>query len=1181
MVHADPNERDGFGTDHSGLNKFFGPGDPNYQKLKGAIGRLRVSSILAQADSLLRTEYYSDSRLRIHRLSGQYLPLNMCYINLAIVKHIGTSASRENQNRQLSQNSLFARGRAETLDETPHIMLSAIFDPYKVDGQQAFSPRRILIRGRAGVGKTTLCKKIVHDFTRSTETDLYRSWTKLFDRVLWIPLRELKNLIPKDYEDFFYKKYFVDLRENHTSNTFATKLAQEVHSTRGSRTLFILDGLDEVTIDLERHSEISEFLVRLLDNPNVIITSRPNASIPGTVTNIDLELETIGFSPHEVGKYIEALAAQNGDQQHAEEAQSFLQRNWLLRGLVQIPILLDAFCYICEDGKMSAPETMTSIYNQIELRLWRKDFARLKHGAGSALSIRSGEITHRFENEIRFTELLAFNGLYNEVIDFTPYQRDQIARTFTHNSLSDDTLAKLSSIRTSDPSSKLEERNYHFLHLTFQEYFAAKYIVRKWRSRCPLEFVFKQPSNTRASLLTQAEDFIRQHKYLERLDIFWRFVTGLLSLGNGLENAQDSKDADLDSFFAIVRSQPLDLLGQVHQTLLMKCLAEVPKKQSEGLRCLEELEEGLVEWVLFECMVTHHSTLAGKMEVSEHILLKALLKGSEDIKLTLLKGMEQRPIVEEGIADSMTQWLDDVSSQNLHRGILKLYEGQKGIWMGHGVPRIIEIAKRYLDDADGMVRASAVYAFQDQHSLEPDSRSAIFALLEDPLSTVSVAAVEILLHHQALDLDTFLAAFKKDALGQPSWTWGLDIFSLVRFRFDSIDLDQVVLWMKQDIFYVQSAIVFLLQHQPGLDLEAIRSWLTNDYWAMRWAAFKILQYNDVLDRDIIVGMLGDDDQKIRREAVEAVQHQRHIDPGILSVTVQLLGDVCSGVRKLAIEALQCHQALELGTISAMAIEDDDHYVRSTAIKVLRHQPSLDLSTIKLWLKETDWFVLIEAIDALQYQCAMDAEIMRFLVAMTGNEHTLIQKAAIDILGHQKALDPEAISAVFEQLKNEDKYISEAAVKTLQNQPLLRIDRIKELLQDECRLQGNAIKLLQHRRDLELDPDTINTIFVHLGGSSDNSDCRQAAAEILQYHHDLQLDTVIPSIPSLYQEVLKSSFSEHTYWHFSNGNLHMVFGSRVIIFKTNQFQMEAVLKEAMAALEVPLPSYLRTAVLNDI
>ncbi|CAI7572343.1 unnamed protein product [Penicillium bialowiezense] len=509
----------------------------------------------------------------------------------------------------------------------------------------------------------------------------------------------------------------------------------------------------------------------------------------------------------------------------------------------------------------------------------------------------------------------------------------------------------------------------------------------------------------------------------------------------------------------------------------------------------------------------------------------------------------------------MTQWLGDVSSQPLHRGDLKLFEGRKGIWMGHGVPRIIEIAKRYLDDADGMVRAAAVHAFQDQHSLEPDSRSAILALLEDSHSTVAVAAAEILLRHQALDLDTILAGFKNEALCQPSWTWSFDIFSLGRFRFDSIDLDQVVLWMKQDIFYVQSAIVLLLQHQSGLDLDAIRSWLTNDYWAMRWAAFKILQYNYVLERDIIVRMLGDASRRIRSEAVEAVQHQRHMDPGTLSATVELLGDVCLGVRKSAIEALQCHQVLDLGTISAMAIEDDDHYVRSTAIKVLQHQPSIDLNTIKLWLKEKDWFVLIEAIHALQYQFVLDAEIMTFLVAMTRHEHSAVQQAAIDILRHQKALDPEAISAVFEQLKNEDK--------------------IMELLQDECRLQDNAIKLLQHRRDLELDADTINTIFVHLGGNSDNSDCRQAAAEILQHHHDLQLDTVMPSIPSLYQEVLKSSFSEHTYWHFSNGNLHMVFGSRVIIFKTNQFQMEAVLKEAMEALEVPLPEYLRTAVLNDI
>jgi hypothetical protein len=43
----------------------------------------------------------------------------------------------------------------------------------------------------------------------------------------------------------------------------------------------------------------------------------------------------------------------------------------------------------------------------------------------------------------------------------------------------DDVLDRLSFLHTSDAS--VQDKSYHFLHLTFQEFFAAQYFVRCWR----------------------------------------------------------------------------------------------------------------------------------------------------------------------------------------------------------------------------------------------------------------------------------------------------------------------------------------------------------------------------------------------------------------------------------------------------------------------------------------------------------------------------------------------------------------------------------------------------------------------------------------------------------------------------------------------------------------------------
>lgn len=88
---------------------------------------------------------------------------------------------------QPSAFSLFARLKVEVPDLNNQVSLSALFSPRKQPDVTMARPKRILIRGRAGVGKTTLCNKMVHDFLHG------QTWGELFDRLLLIPLRKLKG----------------------------------------------------------------------------------------------------------------------------------------------------------------------------------------------------------------------------------------------------------------------------------------------------------------------------------------------------------------------------------------------------------------------------------------------------------------------------------------------------------------------------------------------------------------------------------------------------------------------------------------------------------------------------------------------------------------------------------------------------------------------------------------------------------------------------------------------------------------------------------------------------------------------------------------------------------------------------------------------------------------------------
>jgi hypothetical protein len=108
------------------------------------------------------------------------------------------------------------------------------------------------------------------------------------------------------------------------------------------------------------------------------------------------------------------------------------------------------------------------------------------------------------QDEVNILEYLAFSGLYNNIIDFDANQRGQIIERFLPSERI--ILAKLSFLRTSDSTLKDEEISYHFLHPTFQEFFAASYFVRQWISGQPLLCL----------VIGRNHDSILPHKFLQK-----------------------------------------------------------------------------------------------------------------------------------------------------------------------------------------------------------------------------------------------------------------------------------------------------------------------------------------------------------------------------------------------------------------------------------------------------------------------------------------------------------------------------------------------------------------------------------------------------------------------------------------------------------------------------------------
>ncbi|KAL7817904.1 armadillo-type protein [Trichoderma aethiopicum] len=723
---------------HVMMNKFCGPQDADYKVVAGrldALLQMARNGPLQQADVWIREKHYTADRLQIQRLSGQRLPMDQCYINLVIVERSG-GLPGNSTSAQSSPFSVFARQKVEPPNLESQIELPTLFSERSRRDGGLMYPRRIFIQGRAGVGKTTLCKKIVHEFQRGTWT----KWNKLFDRILWVPLRNLKLEERKrpgyNYECLFGDEYF-SLPESRP------KLAREMAkalATGNSKTLFLLDGLDEVSQFLVGEGSMACFLQDLLKQPNVIITSRPSAKSP---PRMDLELETIGFYDEQVEAY---LNADPGIEPKVNEVKSFLQRHWLLEGLVRIPVQLDALCYTWDDcDTRTSPETMTAIYQSIEQKLWRKDGVNLgRMNQDEAESAHCTEIEDKVEPEVKLLEYLAFSGMYSDVLDFTLAHREKVAKAWRSSNKAhalvlplDDTLGRLSFLRSSDSSTRLKDRSYHFIHLTFQEYFAARYFVRYWSSQ-QSSYVLELGTQQDATMAKafDPDSFLQSEKYNARYDVFWRFVTGLLHAQLG--------GNDLCRLFHMIEDQPRDLLGPVHQRLIMHCLSEVPSSDdSKSFAFLREtMEHQLSRWLEFACtckttgqeLLVRDSVAArfvGEVEFPERSLNNVLQRASEDVRKRVVRVLRdctwvERSRLPRGTIELVSPWIVcEGIDPDLKYDVLWILHRQKELPV-----ETLSALVSCIDDYDDRIRSFAISILGAQQTLPEEIRHTLATRVE-------------------------------------------------------------------------------------------------------------------------------------------------------------------------------------------------------------------------------------------------------------------------------------------------------------------------------------------------------------------------------------------------------------------------------------------------------------------